>query len=74
MVIDTKGVQMRVKIFLNSGKLFGKSASVDEFGEEINTWLKTHSDIKIVKIKQSSCGGSLEPGQHLISIWYGLDE
>lgn len=61
---------MKVKLFLNSGKLFGKSDLVEKFGKEINAWLENHPGLKVVEIKQSSCGGSMEPGQHLISVWY----
>ncbi len=61
---------MKVKLFLNNGKLFGKSDLVEKFSKEINTWLENHPELKVIDIKQSSCGGSMEPGQHLISVWY----
>ena len=41
--------------------------------EEINAWIKANSGIKIIDIKQSSCGGSLEPSNTIISIWYELE-
>ncbi|MBT4154357.1 MAG: hypothetical protein ACKVH5_01090 [Fidelibacterota bacterium] len=61
---------MKVKLFSKCGKYFGKSNTADRLEEDVNLWLENQSGIKIVEIKQSSCGGSMEPGQHLISVWY----
>ena len=62
---------MKVKIFSKCGGYFGKSSIISsDLEKEVNTWLESHSGIKIIDIKQSSCGGSLEPAKHIISIWY----
>ncbi|MBL7014670.1 MAG: hypothetical protein ISR83_09675 [Candidatus Marinimicrobia bacterium] len=61
---------MKVKLFLTNEKLFKKDQSSVKLEDEINSWLENHSEIKIVKIKQSSCGGSMDPAKHLISVWY----
>jgi len=68
-----KGAQMKTKIFKVSGYriYFGnKPKSKQVLEDEINNWLEANSDIKIVDIKQSCCGGSLEPSQTIVSIWY----
>ncbi len=64
---------MRTKIFKVQGNTFftrkrGPSKQILE--DEINSWLQANPDIKIVDIKQSSCGGSLEPSITVVSIWY----
>ncbi|MBT3479771.1 MAG: hypothetical protein HOA15_08000 [Candidatus Marinimicrobia bacterium] len=61
---------MKVKIFSKGGKLFGKSNTAVRLEDDINSWLENHPELKVFEIKQSSCGGSMEPGQHLISVWY----
>ena len=62
---------MKVKIFSKCGGYFSKSSKISsDLEKEVNTWLESHSGIKIINIKQSSCGGSAEPQKHLISIWY----
>ncbi len=62
---------MKVKIFSKCGGYFGKSSKVTaDLERDINAWLESHSGIKIINIKQSSCGGSAEPAKHIISIWY----
>ena len=65
---------MKTKIFAISGGYFrGISKTALYLEGEINTWLKANSGIKIIDIKQSSCGGSLEPSNTIISIWYELE-
>ena len=62
---------MKVKIFSKCGGYFSKSSKISSHLEqEVNAWLESHPGIKIIDIKQSSCGGSLEPEKHIISIWY----
>ena len=62
---------MKVKIFSKCGGYFSKSSKISsDLEQEFNTWLDNNSGIKIINIKQSSCGGSLEPAKHIISIWY----
>ena len=64
---------MKVKMFYQSHGYFGRSQKVVASLEgEINVWLESEPEIKVVDIKQTSCGGSLEPGQHLISVWYEI--
>ncbi len=62
---------MKAKIFAKCGGYFDKSSKISlELEQEINAWLANNSGIKIINIKQPSCGGSLEPAKHIISIWY----
>jgi|TARA_B110000196_G_C21037027_1_gene610498 hypothetical protein len=63
---------MKVKMFSKCGRYFGKSNIAAGLESEINIWLESEPGIKVVDIKQTSCGGSLEPGQHLISVWYEI--
>jgi len=63
---------MKVKMFSECGRYFGKSNIAAGLESEINIWLESEPGIKVVDIKQTSCGGSLEPGQHLISVWYEI--
>ena len=56
-------------------KLFGKENSkkgldVLDLEKEINNWLEEHPSIKIVKIRQSSNGGSFYATNLFISVWY----
>jgi hypothetical protein len=62
---------MQVKIFSKCGGYFSKSPQESsQLEQEVNSWLESNPGIKILDIKQSSCGGSLEPAKHIISIWY----
>jgi len=62
---------MKVKIFSKCGGFFGKLSKIlSDLEQEINTWLESHPGIKIIEIKQSSCGGSADPAKHIISVWY----
>jgi hypothetical protein len=62
---------MKVKIFSKCGGYFYKTSKITSaLEQEVNIWLESHSEIKIISIKQSSCGGSLEPAKHIISICY----
>ncbi len=67
---------MKVKIFSKRkgskfSSIFQKLSEILSLIEQdINAWLESHPNIKIIEIKQSSCGGSLEPSIHIISIWY----
>jgi hypothetical protein len=57
-------------------KLFGKintdkkGLNVLDLESEINAWLEKHPDIKILDIKQSSNGGSMQNTKLIFSIWY----
>lgn len=64
---------MKTKIFKVSGYSFyfgTKPKSKQILEDEINDWLAANPDIKIVDIKQSCCGGSLNPSITVVSIWY----
>ncbi|UCF15013.1 MAG: hypothetical protein JSW59_16515 [Phycisphaerales bacterium] len=53
-------------------KLFGKEGSKKVLGleAEVNTWLEQHPTIKIIDIRQSASGGSLQDTKLYISVWY----
>jgi len=59
---------MKVKIFgfMNTDK----GLDVSDLEKEVNDWLERHPDIKIVKIKQSSNGGSWMNTKVILSVWY----
>jgi hypothetical protein len=62
---------MKVKIFSKCGGYFDKLSKVSlHLEQEVNAWLESNQEIKVIEITQSSCGGSLEPAKHIISIWY----
>jgi len=65
---------MIVKIFKKQGDSFSfkKRArpSKQVLEDEINDWLSANPKVKIKDIKQSCCGGSLEPSLTVISVWY----
>ena len=62
---------MQVKIFSKCGGYFSKLSQIaSQLEQDVNAWLENHPGIKIIDIKQSSSGGSLEPAKHIISIWY----
>jgi hypothetical protein len=65
---------MKTKIFAISGGYFRNiSRTALDLEEKINAWIEANPEIKIIDIKQSSCGGSLEPSNTIISIWYELE-
>lgn len=53
-------------------KLFGKEGSKEVLGleQEVNAWLEQHQKIKIIDIRQSASGGSLQDTKLYISVWY----
>ena len=53
-------------------KLFGKEGSMEVLGleEEVNAWLVQNPQIKIIDIKQSASGGSLQDTKLYIAVWY----
>jgi len=53
-------------------KLFGKEGSkkIIELEEEVNTWLEQNPKFKIIDIRQSASGGSLQDTKLYISVWY----
>jgi hypothetical protein len=60
---------MKTKLFgkINTDK---KGLDVLTLEAEINTWLANNPDIKIISIKQSSNGGSMQNTKLFFSIWY----
>ena len=66
---------MKVKIFSKSEGYFSRVSTASSLLEQdVNTWLESHPSIKIHDITQSSCGGSLDPAKHIISIWYETED
>jgi len=62
---------MKVKIFSIKGKFWQSLSNMSlELEHEINNWIESNSEINIIKIKQSSCGGSLEQEKLFVSVWY----
>ncbi|MFC2094232.1 hypothetical protein ACFLSH_01255 [Bacteroidota bacterium] len=64
---------MKVKFFKVSGYSFyfgKKPASKQVLEDEINSWLNANQNIDIIEIKQSCCGGSLNPSLTVVSVWY----
>ena len=37
---------------------------------EVNAWLADHPGVRVILVKQSSCGGSAEPSKHVVTVWY----
>lgn len=65
---------MKTKIFaISQGYFRTLSKASLSLEMQINTWLNTNPGIKIIDIKQSSCGGSVEPSKTIVSIWYELE-
>jgi len=60
---------MKMKLFgrINTSK---KGLNVLELENDINTWLEENPNIKIIDIKQSSNGGSMQNTKLIFSIWY----
>jgi hypothetical protein len=65
---------MKVKLFIRDNSLFRSwRKQTEDFEDEINTWLAAHPGIRVVEIKQSSNGGSLDTTKIVISVWYELE-
>jgi hypothetical protein len=64
-------MKMIVKMFAKSGGYFTSlQSTVTALEREINDWLKGNPGIRMVAIKQSASGGSLEPSKVVVSVWY----
>lgn len=62
---------MQVKFFGKSAGYFQSAEQVAKALEgEVAAWLAQHPDIKLVSVKQSATGGSLDPSKIWVSIWY----
>ena len=65
---------MLAKLFAKSnGFLSSVAKTATQLEGEINAWLKENPGIRIVQIKQSSNGGSLDPSKLWVSILYEPD-
>ena len=60
---------MKVKLFAKKDSFFARRKNLD-LENEINEWLKKNPSIKVIEIKQSASGGSMEPATWLVSVWY----
>ena len=60
---------MRVKIFS-----IKNLKNEQELEDKINSWLSNNSNIEVVKVEQSACGGSFNPSLWLISVWYKTND
>ncbi len=56
---------MKVKLF--SIKNLKNEQTLEQ---NINTWLAANTQINVVHIKQSCCGGSMNPSLWMVSVWY----
>jgi hypothetical protein len=63
-------VHMKMKLFSKQKPLGNKGTNQLDFQNEINDWLEKAPSIKVISIKQSACGGSMESPQLFISVWY----
>ncbi len=62
---------MLVKIFvMREGYFSPITKASSDLEQDINSWLRANPNIRITNIKQSSCGGSLEPARTVVSVWY----
>ena len=43
---------------------------MDSVEDQVNRWLDSNPDVRVVEVKQSAAGGSWGPIQLLISVWY----
>jgi len=65
---------MRVKIFSMNNPMGKKGQNQQILEDQINQWLSQNKGIEVVKIKQSSSGGSFGPSLWMISVWYNENE
>ena len=70
---------MQVKLFWvqtpmqDKGFLGAHNAGkAQDFERSINEWLSQNPAAEVQHIKQSACGGSMEPALWLISVWYNV--
>jgi len=61
---------MKVKLFVKYEPLLRIGRRHLDLESEINAWLGENRAIKVISIKQSASGGSLNPSVFLISVWY----
>lgn len=66
---------MWVKVFaVKAGYFSGMSRTGAKLEREINAWLAQYQSIRVVDIRQSSSGGSMEPSNIVVSVWYEYPE
>lgn len=61
---------MKVKMFFKKELEKGKEINIQALDEEINAWLEQNPNIKVIDIKQSASGGSVNRSSICISLWY----
>lgn len=77
---------MRVKIFSMNDPMGKRSRSrgwrqptekrqnQEILEDEINQWLSQNKGVEVVRVEQSSSGGSFSPSLWMISVWYEESE
>ncbi len=74
---------MRVKIFSMNDPMGKRSRGLFKSGkrqnqqileDQINQWLSQNKGVEIVRVEQSSSGGSFSPSLWMISVWYTENE
>ena len=61
---------MKVKLFWKNAPVGNGDVGAHAFEKEINAWLRGHPRIKVVDVKQASCGGSFGSSLWFVSVWY----
>ena len=65
---------MRVKIFGATGRGWSHNRLTDSTLEsveaQVNQWLETNPDHKVVRVEQSAAGGGWGHMQLVLSVWY----
>ena len=62
--------QMKVKLFSKKDPSGKKGKNQLDLENEINEWLTKNPSIKVIEIKQSAIGPSLESATWFVSFWY----
>ena len=65
---------MQVKIFSMNKPMGKKGQNQQILEDQINQWLSQNKGVEIVRVEQSSSGGSLNPSLWMISVWYNENE
>ncbi len=60
---------MKMKLF-GATNLDKKEVDVSILESDVNSWLETHPDIRVIDIRQSSSGGSWANTKIFVSLWY----
>ena len=65
---------MRVKIFSMNNPMGKKGQNQQILEDRINQWLSQNKGVEIVRVEQSSSGGSFNASLWMISVWYNESE